>query len=670
MKRIRNKIRITFFFFTLVSAVLIAVTLLVPPDLQSQPENNALSFYERGNDSKDKGNYDKALEYYQKAIKLNPEYEDAHFAIGVVYYKQDRLTSAINAFERVLQINPASRETHNNLAVIYELQGDYERAMKELQETIRLDPAYEKGHLNLAKLYFARSIQEYFQVIQSSDKNNGEVRKRLRHLLEADPDSADLQFYLGILNRIEGDPGQAEKNLRRAAKIDPAYRNRVALELGALFEETGQLNDAYNEYNTLLKKDRENFTAAYSAGRIKNKLKEYTVAEGHLRQARKIHETPEVDYELGLARQGLGRMGDAIASFKKSLAQEDNPEVRFSLAMAYKENKEYTEALKEFETILDTYPDQEVVQKEIVEITRLRLAEATPPPQKKASPSPVTKKLTGTIPSPLIGLEHDKGYALLVDKSTQTMLLYQSKNGEVTHIKTIACSTGKNNGKKSKEGDKKTPEGIYLFTSVKTDKELLPEYGKMAFPMDYPNFYDRKHGKNGNGIWLHSTNEPLRALLPQKTRGCVVVNNQDILELSKMIRLYNTPIIIYDKLSTAAAKDQEALRVKILSFLEAWKKSWEAKDLNRFMNFYSPSFTNGDRDYAAWKNYKKSVFSRARKISLDLTPSSILRHEDYFVVTFKQMYRAGRYSDNGIKRLFLIHENNRWYIVGEEWRKI
>jgi murein L,D-transpeptidase YafK len=137
-----------------------------------------------------------------------------------------------------------------------------------------------------------------------------------------------------------------------------------------------------------------------------------------------------------------------------------------------------------------------------------------------------------------------------------------------------------------------------------------------------------------------------------------------------MIRLYNTPIIIYDKLSTAAAKDQEALRVKILSFLEAWKKSWEAKDLNRFMNFYSPSFTNGDMDYGSWKNYKKSVFSRARKISLDLIPSSILRHEDYFVVTFKQTYRAGRYSDNGIKRLFLIHENNRWYIVGEEWRKI
>ena len=77
MKRIRSKTRITFFFFTLVSAVLIAVTLLAPPDLQSQPENNALSFYERGNDSKDNGNYDKALEYYQKAIKMNPEYEDA-----------------------------------------------------------------------------------------------------------------------------------------------------------------------------------------------------------------------------------------------------------------------------------------------------------------------------------------------------------------------------------------------------------------------------------------------------------------------------------------------------------------------------------------------------------------------------------------------------------------
>lgn len=275
-----------------------------------------------------------------------------------------------------------------------------------------------------------------------------------------------------------------------------------------------------------------------------------------------------------------------------------------------------------------------------------------------------------TLPGPLVGLERDNEYALLVDKATQTLLLYQKRDGRLTHIKTYACSTGENDGKKSEPGDKRTPEGIYLFTSRKSGPDLPAEYGSMAFPLDYPNFYDRKQNKSGNGIWLHSTNEPLRAFLPQKTRGCIVVNDNDIQAVSQILRLRDTPIIIYEKIPYHPPQEQRKLRGEILRLVSSWEKSWETKDLNRFIGFYARTFRHDKMDLRAWRAYKRGIFSRTKRIHLKLTPYNILRHENYLIVTFRQDYRADTHSDKGVKRLFLIREKNTWRIVGEEWRKI
>ena len=188
--------------------------------------------------------------------------------------------------------------------------------------------------------------------------------------------------------------------------------------------------------------------------------------------------------------------------------------------------------------------------------------------------------------------------------------------------------------------------------------------------MDYPNLIDQKQGKDGNGIWLHSTNEPLRAYLPQKTRGCVVVSNDDIVKLSRYIKLHDTPIVVFDKITTVSMDEQESLRNEILQLLSSWETSWEAMDLDAYIGFYARSFTNKKMDLAAWKKYKRNVFARTKSVTLNLTPIHIIKHKNYMVLTLRQYYRADSYSDNGVKRIFPVQEDNTWRIVGEEWRKI
>lgn len=266
-----------------------------------------------------------------------------------------------------------------------------------------------------------------------------------------------------------------------------------------------------------------------------------------------------------------------------------------------------------------------------------------------------------TAPASLIGLGD---YAIIVEKSSQKLYLY---DGDYKLIKTFHVTTGQRQGNKTAQGDRKTPEGIYFFTLVKDDRELLPEYGVMALPINYPNFIDAISHKNGNGIWLHATNQPTRPLKPYDTRGCVVAANEDIVELAEYIKLQTTPMVIVDKIEHDSLEKIKATRQEIDRFIEKWQTSWEEKDLENYMDSYSKSFRTNGMDWLGWKKYKNTLNHQYSYINVSLSDIRILRHTNHVVASFIQRYKNNNLASVGIKRLYLIKENERWEIIGEEW---
>ena len=69
--------------------------------------------------------------------------------------------------------------------------------------------------------------------------------------------------------------------------------------------------------------------------------------------------------------------------------------------------------------------------------------------------------------------------AILVDKSTQKVLVFQ-KGNLTKPLKEYKCSTGENSGPKSRKNDKRTPEGIYFFTKSFVKRQLSSTYGILA----------------------------------------------------------------------------------------------------------------------------------------------------------------------------------------------
>ena len=261
--------------------------------------------------------------------------------------------------------------------------------------------------------------------------------------------------------------------------------------------------------------------------------------------------------------------------------------------------------------------------------------------------------------------------AILVDKTNEMLYVVKIDRGDPFIVRKFPCITGKRPGDKLEEGDQRTPEGIYFPLYWKSN--LPPIYGIGAFPLNYPNLLDRKILKrDGHGIWIHGTNNPNRP--PHSTNGCIVLKNEYLKVIKKLIVPKRTPVIVVSHLSYATKKEFLSEQRSLINFILHWEKAWEntPKNIKPYLNCYSKNFVWQRGDYNGWVNYKKRItkFKKWIKIKItDLTATKdgrILSFGNLYVVRMRLDYRSNDYSSVTNKLLYIIKEGNKWKIIGEE----
>jgi len=233
-------------------------------------------------------------------------------------------------------------------------------------------------------------------------------------------------------------------------------------------------------------------------------------------------------------------------------------------------------------------------------------------------------------------------------------------------VKTYKCSTGENDGAKSRRNDKKTPEGIYFFTHSYVKKELAPTYGARAFPIDYPNAVDKRKGRDGYGIWFHGTNKLLK---PNDTNGCIVLQDPNIVEMAAYIKLNDTPVVISSKIEMVDRDKLEKEKRELLEIVEGWRRAWERKEINRYMSFYSPRFTTDGKNWEQYRKYKALLANRYKQIKVEIENLRLLKNDGIVLAKFNQRYSTGGFESQGEKRLYLQQNSNEWKIIGEFFQR-
>ena len=270
------------------------------------------------------------------------------------------------------------------------------------------------------------------------------------------------------------------------------------------------------------------------------------------------------------------------------------------------------------------------------------------------------------LPEPLLQLAPSQPYALLVDTSRSRMFVYANDLGRPRYVTDFYISLGKNGVDKTREGDQKTPIGVYTVVS---QKEKLPDfYGPGAYPLSYPNDWDKLNGRNGHGIWLHGTPSATYSRPPRDTDGCVVLTNEDLARLSKYVDVAHTPVVIGEQVQWRAPNAWESERESILSAFEKWRTDWESRDTARYLSNYSRNFRSESRDFASWSAKKKQVNSGKSWIKVSVKDMSMFLYPgatNLMMITFEQDYRSNNMSRRTMKRQFWSREDGRWRIVHE-----
>lgn len=240
---------------------------------------------------------------------------------------------------------------------------------------------------------------------------------------------------------------------------------------------------------------------------------------------------PETQLLSALDALQAGRLNEAWQSLERLVQQQPN----FLLARWYRDEVQAARQGTASHTRLDGQHDPAV--QELMEEARLRQGQwRTPVP-------------AGWVPDAVLQLSDVHRYAAVVDLVRARLYLLENRGGTLSLSQHYYAAIGRNGARKQTTRDQRTPIGVYRITGFIRDEQLPELYGAGAFPVDYPNAWDRHLNRTGTGIWVHGVPRDTYSRAPRSSEGCITLANADLLALRPFLVPGETPVVFSDTLS-------------------------------------------------------------------------------------------------------------------------
>lgn len=255
-------------------------------------------------------------------------------------------------------------------------------------------------------------------------------------------------------------------------------------------------------------------------------------------------------------------------------------------------------------------------------------------------------------PAYLLQIPASVGTLLVAETDTSTLYRFdsRSKNSLQSYM-----SIGQNGVGKQRPWDRRTPLGIYFVTERLDTQGLHERYGLAAFPLDYPNIWDRKNRRSGDGIWIHGVTPNGGRRPPLDTDGCIALPNDELLAIEDQLVPLVTPVIITRKIRWASPEQVAATRAELGSALETWANSFRAGNLHRYLSLYANDFRYRGMSRQDWAAYRLQTFNNAPVKEFELREVLLLADpevNDLYLSRFRQRIVDDERTIVTIKRLY------------------
>ena len=282
----------------------------------------------------------------------------------------------------------------------------------------------------------------------------------------------------------------------------------------------------------------------------------------------------------------------------------------------------------------------------------------------------LTKQVKDKQPNLLLAPNEQQKYLIVVDTSKSRLYLYRNEANQLKYVADYYITVGKNGVIKQSEGDKRTPIGVY-FARPRLNQPLPDLYGEGAYPLSYPNEWDRENNRRGSGIWLHGTPSNTYSRPPRASDGCIVLTNQDLKSLEPFLQTGKTPVVIVNNLEwlDSTSHSPETQKKELSAEIDKWLNDWKAQDTERYLSHYSKDFSSDGINFQKWAEHKQRVQAGKPDVEISVSDISMFSYPDtekkLVVVDFMQDFKSSTLKNRMQKRQYWIQENNRWKIIYE-----
>ncbi len=250
--------------------------------------------------------WDTALEAYEAALKIRPDFLDAWNNLGICRQRRGQFPQAVAAYRQVLALESQNAGVMANLGTVLREMGELTEAIELLRAAADLEPAIASHRINLGIAYWNQG-------------NFSEAERTLNEALARAPNDADAAFNLGNALHGLGRQREAIERYRQAIGIRPAYTDAL-INLGNVHTELGEFASGIEAYDAALRLQPDSVVALNNAACLMRLLGHIDAAETALRRALQLDPGNAALHDtLGNVCKDAGELDEAIASFRRSL---------------------------------------------------------------------------------------------------------------------------------------------------------------------------------------------------------------------------------------------------------------------------------------------------------------------------------------------------------------
>ena len=195
------------------------------------------------------GDNQKALAFLKRAAQINPYFPALHVALGKVYYETGDTRRAIEHCRRALELDPLDISAENNLGAIFLGSGEADQALTHLQRVLQMAPNHPEANINIGLAYHQMN-------------NLPLAAFHLERAIFLAPEHPGARAELGLLFLEQGRQQKAQQHLEKAVALQPDLI-KARLALAALFLAQERDGQATEQYRQVLRYDPDNPTARH-----------------------------------------------------------------------------------------------------------------------------------------------------------------------------------------------------------------------------------------------------------------------------------------------------------------------------------------------------------------------------------------------------------------------